>query len=98
MNSKIVLLLVTASGDDHQMNASAVACCMLLKCKGITWLSSCFHLTVKTQKGLNNDVVFNLPKTRCEVQIKYACLKKKANAILKDSCVFYFCFQYVLQQ
>lgn len=25
-------------------------------------------------------------------------LKKKANAILKDSCVFYFCFQYVLQQ
>lgn len=73
MNSKIVLLLVTASGDDHQMNASAVACCMLLKCKGITWLSSCFHLTVKTQKGRNNDVVFSLPKTRCEVQIKYAC-------------------------
>lgn len=31
MNSKIVLLLVPASGDDHQMNASAVACCMLLK-------------------------------------------------------------------
>lgn len=24
--------------------------------------------------------------------------KKKANAILKDSCVFHFCFQYVLQQ
>lgn len=31
MNSKIVLLSVSASGDDHQMNASAVACCMLLK-------------------------------------------------------------------